>query len=179
MTDTTAGARELIEAVDEPNCGLILPAVSLSRISPPRGGEYLHEVTAGSINWQPLFFLGADELRSEARELQAFRTTSISRQFPSQMTGLAVHSPRRISMWKRFSKRLHAWASMATSKSSSSLKTLGTRMLSKRISRRYGRRFPEYVETVDYIPDDGRTRRRACRHSSPVARLTTPKSWVL
>ena len=29
---------------------LILPAVSLSRISPPRGGEYLHEVTAGSIS---------------------------------------------------------------------------------------------------------------------------------
>ena len=29
--------------------GLILPAVSLSRISPPRGGEYPHEVTAGSI----------------------------------------------------------------------------------------------------------------------------------
>ncbi|PSQ09777.1 hypothetical protein BRC95_00335 [Halobacteriales archaeon QS_5_68_33] len=28
---------------------VILPAVSLSRISPPRGGEYLHEVTAGSI----------------------------------------------------------------------------------------------------------------------------------
>ncbi|PSQ01473.1 hypothetical protein BRC95_12070 [Halobacteriales archaeon QS_5_68_33] len=28
---------------------LILPAVSLSRISPPRGGEYLHEVPAGSI----------------------------------------------------------------------------------------------------------------------------------
>jgi len=42
VTNTTAGARELIEAVDEPNCGL---------------------------NWQPLFFLGAEELRSEAREL--------------------------------------------------------------------------------------------------------------
>ncbi|PSQ29413.1 hypothetical protein BRD06_03085 [Halobacteriales archaeon QS_9_67_15] len=28
---------------------LILPAVSPSRISPPRGGEYLYEVTAGSI----------------------------------------------------------------------------------------------------------------------------------
>ncbi|PSQ24182.1 hypothetical protein BRD06_08140 [Halobacteriales archaeon QS_9_67_15] len=27
----------------------ILSAVRLSRISPPRGGEYLHEVTAGSI----------------------------------------------------------------------------------------------------------------------------------
>nr|WP_164731985.1 MULTISPECIES: 2-oxo acid dehydrogenase subunit E2 [Halomicrobium] len=30
--------------------GLILPAVNLSQISPPRGGEYLNEVTAGSIN---------------------------------------------------------------------------------------------------------------------------------
>ena len=29
---------------------LLLPAVRLSRISPPRGGEYLHEVTAGSIS---------------------------------------------------------------------------------------------------------------------------------
>ena len=29
---------------------LILPAVSLSRILPPQGGEYLHEVTAGSIS---------------------------------------------------------------------------------------------------------------------------------
>ncbi|PSP73913.1 hypothetical protein BRC70_02740 [Halobacteriales archaeon QH_6_68_27] len=29
---------------------MILPAVSLSRTSPPRGGEYLHEVTAGSMN---------------------------------------------------------------------------------------------------------------------------------
>ena len=29
---------------------VILPAVSLSRISPPRGGEYPHEVTAGSIS---------------------------------------------------------------------------------------------------------------------------------
>ncbi|PSP70681.1 hypothetical protein BRC79_01830 [Halobacteriales archaeon QH_8_67_27] len=28
---------------------MILPAVSLSRTSPPRGGEYLHEVTAGSM----------------------------------------------------------------------------------------------------------------------------------
>ncbi|PSQ20876.1 hypothetical protein BRD06_12015 [Halobacteriales archaeon QS_9_67_15] len=32
---------------------LILPAVRLSRISPPRGGEYLHEVTAGSMNPLP------------------------------------------------------------------------------------------------------------------------------
>ncbi|PSQ28069.1 hypothetical protein BRD06_04505 [Halobacteriales archaeon QS_9_67_15] len=29
---------------------LILPAVGLSRISPPRGGEYLHEGTAGSMS---------------------------------------------------------------------------------------------------------------------------------
>ncbi|PSP52561.1 hypothetical protein BRC67_03865 [Halobacteriales archaeon QH_3_68_24] len=28
---------------------MILPAVSLSRISPPRGGGYLYEVTAGSM----------------------------------------------------------------------------------------------------------------------------------
>ncbi|PSQ31894.1 hypothetical protein BRD06_00530 [Halobacteriales archaeon QS_9_67_15] len=28
---------------------MILPAVRLSRTSPPRGGEYLHEVTAGSM----------------------------------------------------------------------------------------------------------------------------------
>jgi len=29
---------------------LILPAVRLWTISPPRGGEYLHEVTAGSMS---------------------------------------------------------------------------------------------------------------------------------
>jgi len=34
---------------DEHGGFLILPAVRLSRISLPRGGEYLHEVTAGSI----------------------------------------------------------------------------------------------------------------------------------
>ena len=34
---------------DEHGGFLILPAVRLSRIPPPRGGEYLHEGTAGSI----------------------------------------------------------------------------------------------------------------------------------
>ncbi|PSP75869.1 hypothetical protein BRC70_01495 [Halobacteriales archaeon QH_6_68_27] len=36
---------------------VILPAVSLSRISPPRGDEYPHEVTAGSMSAHalPLF----------------------------------------------------------------------------------------------------------------------------
>ncbi|PSP70120.1 hypothetical protein BRC79_02850 [Halobacteriales archaeon QH_8_67_27] len=36
-----------------PPTRLILPAVSLSRISPPRDGEYLHEVTAGSVSTPP------------------------------------------------------------------------------------------------------------------------------
>ncbi|PSP52297.1 hypothetical protein BRC67_05275 [Halobacteriales archaeon QH_3_68_24] len=42
-----------LAAATEPR-EFILPAVSLSRISPPRGGEYLHEVTAGSITRRPL-----------------------------------------------------------------------------------------------------------------------------
>ncbi|PSQ29510.1 hypothetical protein BRD06_02765 [Halobacteriales archaeon QS_9_67_15] len=36
----------------------ILPAVRLSRISPPRGGEYLYEVTAGSISFRASSRLG-------------------------------------------------------------------------------------------------------------------------
>ena len=39
-----------LDASDADYAGeLILPAVRLSRISAPRGAEYLHEVTAGSI----------------------------------------------------------------------------------------------------------------------------------
>ncbi|PSP71535.1 hypothetical protein BRC70_04630, partial [Halobacteriales archaeon QH_6_68_27] len=41
--------RRVGRAFGTPLRELILSAVSLSRISPPRGGEYLHEVTAGSM----------------------------------------------------------------------------------------------------------------------------------
>jgi len=34
---------------------MILPAVSLLRSSPPRSGEYLHEVTAGSMKLEGVF----------------------------------------------------------------------------------------------------------------------------
>ncbi|PSP70676.1 hypothetical protein BRC70_05430 [Halobacteriales archaeon QH_6_68_27] len=51
---------------------LILPAVSLSRISPPRGGEYLHEVTAGSMR-------AVTALTSESRDERGPRPESTDR----------------------------------------------------------------------------------------------------
>ncbi|PSP64775.1 hypothetical protein BRC79_09685, partial [Halobacteriales archaeon QH_8_67_27] len=48
--DRTVGRRTVPRGITTTGTlELILPAVSLSRISPPRGGKYLHEVTAGSI----------------------------------------------------------------------------------------------------------------------------------
>ncbi|PSQ06355.1 hypothetical protein BRC95_05715 [Halobacteriales archaeon QS_5_68_33] len=47
---------------------VILPAVSLSRISPPRGGKYLHEVTAGSIN---RFRMSSDRRRNTGKSVQS------------------------------------------------------------------------------------------------------------
>ncbi|PSQ08624.1 hypothetical protein BRC95_03050 [Halobacteriales archaeon QS_5_68_33] len=43
---------------------MILPAVSLSRISPPRGGEYPHEVTAGSMSAHALPLFAVPRWRS-------------------------------------------------------------------------------------------------------------------
>ncbi|PSQ22325.1 hypothetical protein BRD06_10225 [Halobacteriales archaeon QS_9_67_15] len=81
---------------------MILPAVSLSRISPPRGGEYLHEVTAGSMSASPPGTSRGDSLAPlPARRVRVGRSCRglavwlTGRFFPPPHAGVRICEPSR------------------------------------------------------------------------------------